>query len=442
MKKNDFSDRPVPFYKKAIAYLNIFMLLGQMSLPTLAYAYNAFDKLDATHVLNNSPAFTKTTGSSQTQYVKSEHIVELARAREAQSIAGFHRVLRKNRKHALPAPQYIPIMNGKIQVIFPHYPLAKQVGDRFVQTRLIRSQIYAELGRSLISPAYADETAQIVQLYQNAYELAGKGSVTFGEKIPQSVYNSFDKDFIWPEFREINGEQVLSPVLHLSAQTLETRAVNGHLVEFTGSDVNFRDITVNSGTLLTGRDTYLNTARDLNVNPGAEVASDGDLNLFVGGTLRNHSGTLSAAQNVQIIAGQYEQKTLVHRFSNRYEQGSRFGQIASVNGENISIYSMGDIVVQGGTINGNNISLRADGNIRLLSQQTSYVNNAPVGKYDHTSSEIEHLTTKLTAKDSIYLMASGAIELKAAELHADQGVIDILAGQGVYILNELNQSQS
>ncbi|MCF2907359.1 DUF637 domain-containing protein [Pseudoalteromonas sp. DL2-H2.2] len=78
----------------------------------------------------------------------------------------------------------------------------------------------------------------------------------------------------------------------------------------------------------------------------------------------------------------------------------------------------------------------------MLSQQTSYVNNAPVGKYDHTSSEIEHLTTKLSANDSIYLMASGAIELKAAELHADQGVIDILAGQGVYILNEFNESQS
>ncbi|MCF2910344.1 DUF637 domain-containing protein [Pseudoalteromonas sp. DL2-H2.2] len=441
MNKNETPDKPVPFYKKAIAYVNIFMLLGQMSLPTLAYAYNAFDKLDAAHVLNSSPTFTKTSGS-QTQYVKSEHIVEQARAQAAQTIAGFHQTLLKNRKHALPAPQYIPIMNGRVKVILPNYPLAKQVGDRFVQTRLIRSQIYAELGRNLISSAYADETDQIIQLYQNAYELAGKGGIIFGEKVSKSVYDSFGKDFIWPELREINGEQVLSPVVHLSATTIETRSVNGHLAEFTGSDVNFRDITVNSGTLRIGKNTYLRTARDLTVNPGAQVASDGDLNLFVGGTLRNHSGNLSAAQNVRIIAGQYEQKTLVHRFSNRYEQGTRFGQIASVNGENISIYSMGDLVVQGGTISGNNISLRADGNIRLLSQQTSYVNNAPVGKYDHTSSEIEHLTTKLSANDSIYLMASGAIELKAAELHADQGVIDILAGQGVYILNEFNQSQS
>ncbi|WP_171045149.1 DUF637 domain-containing protein [Pseudoalteromonas rubra] len=439
MKKNKLTDKPVPFYKKAIAYLNIFMLLGQMSLPTLAYAYNAFDKMDTTHFLNSEPAFTKITGSSQTQYAKSEHIVEQTRAKSAQTIAGFHETLLNNRKQALPAPQYIPIMHEDIRFIFPHYPLAKQIGDRFVQARLIRSQIYAELDRNMISPSYADETAQIIQLYQNAYELAGKASVTFGEKISKSVYDSFGKDFIWPELRVINGEQVLSPVVHLSANTLKTRSVNGHMVEFTGSDVNFRDITVNSGTLRTGKNTYLRTARDLTVNPGAEVASDGDLNLFVGGTLRNLSGSLTAQQNVDIIAGQYIQKTLVHRFSNRYERGSRFGQIASVNGDNIRIHSMGDILVQGGTITGNTIGLRADGNIRLISQQTSYVNNKPVGEYSQSTSEIKHLTTKLSAKDSIYLMASGGIELKAAELYADEGVIELLAGQGIFISNEFNK---
>ncbi|MBQ4839595.1 DUF637 domain-containing protein [Pseudoalteromonas luteoviolacea] len=442
MKKDNLADKPVPFYKKAIAYLNIFMLLGQVCLPTLAQAYNAFDKTNANQLLASSPAITKVPDNRQTMYVKSKHVVEQPRALNAQTMAGFHQLLLRNKKHALPAPKKIHLAGSSITVIFPSYPLSKQVGDRFVQSRLIRSQIYAELNRNMISTAYADETAQITQLYQNAYELAGKGGVTFGEQVPKSVYDSFGKDFIWPEFRDINGEKVLSPVVHLSASTIETRTVNGHLVEFTGSDVNFRDITVNNGTLLTGRDTYLRTARDLTVNPGAQVASDGDLNLFVGGTLRNHSGNLSARENVKIIAGQYEQKTLVHRFSNEYEQGTRFGQIASVNGENISIYSMGDLVIQGGTVSGNTISLRADGNIRLLSQQTSYVNNQPIGQYSHTSSEIKHLTTKLTAKDSIYLIASGAIELKAAELHADKGVIDLLAGQGVYILNEFNETQS
>ncbi|MDK2593800.1 DUF637 domain-containing protein [Pseudoalteromonas obscura] len=441
MKKNNEADKPVPFYKKAIAYLNIFMLLGQVCLPTLAHAYNAFDKTNAAQVLASSPAFTKESSNRQTLYVKSEHIAEQSRAQNAQTIAGFHKLLLDNRKSALPSPQYIPISTGSITVIFPHYPLAKLVGDRFVQSRLIRSQIYAELNRNMISTAYADETAQITQLYQNAYELAKKGSVTFGEKVPKSVYDSFGKDFIWPEFREINGENVLSPVVHLSASTIETRTVNGHLVEFTGSDVNFRDITVNNGTLLTGRDTYLRTARNLTVNPGAQVASDGDLNLFVGGTLRNLSGSLTARDNVDIIAGQYEQKTLVHRFSSRYERGSRFGEIASVSGENIRIRSMGDIVIQGGTITGNTIGLRADGNIRLISQQTSYVNNEPVGEYSQSTSEVKHLTTKLSAKDSIYLMASGAIELKAAELHADEGVIELLAGQGIFVSNEFNQFQ-
>ncbi|KNC65683.1 DUF637 domain-containing protein [Pseudoalteromonas ardens] len=442
MKNNNFNpEKPISLWQKCVGYLNIALLVGQLGLPTLAQAFTLFDAQQATAELNADPAFTKVS-SSDSQFVKSDYVVESSQARSAQTIETFHAKLVEHNKSGLNPPKYIPIANKSITIIFPHYELAKRVGDRFVQSRMVRTQIYNQLNRTLINGSYTNETQQINDLYNNAFEFAGSTATKFGDKVTESNLKSFNKNFIWPELQTINGEQVLVPVVHLTQSTVDSQRVDGHVTEFGGSRAEFRSITINSGTLKTQRDTFVKTAKDLTVMPRAEIRADGDLNLFVGGTLQNLSGRLSATQSVNIVAGQYVQKTVLHRYSTAYGQGTRLGEIASVDGQDIRIHSYGDLVVQGGEITGNTIGLRADGNIRLISQQTSYSSSKEFKGFSEHQSEVEHLTTKLSAKDSIYLMASGAIELKAAELHADQGVIDILALQGVYILNEFNQSQS
>lgn len=443
MKKNNFNpEKKVPLWQKAVGYLNILMLIGQVSLPSLAHAFVLFDEAQAAQELNNSSAFQRVY-NTDSQFKKSEYIVEQPESTQVQTIETFYKKLIDHKKYGLQAPQYIPILNNGITIIFPHYELKKRVGDRFVQSRMIRSQIYASLNRTLISDSYTSEVQQINALYNNAYDFAGTTNTKFGDKVTASQVSTFNKNFIWPELRTINGESVLVPVVQFTQATIDKLSINGHVAEFGGSVAEFNSITINSGTLKTQRDTFIKTAENLTVNPSAEIKADGDLNLFVGGTLQNLSGRLSANQNVDIIAGQYQQKTVVHRYATRYEQGTRLGEIASVDANgNIRIRSYGDIVVEGGAISGNTIGLKADGNIILKSQQTSYVNNQPVGGYDSEISEVEHLTTKLSAQDSIYLMASGAIELNAAELYADQGVIEILAANGVYIANAFNQFQS
>ncbi|AZZ96361.1 DUF637 domain-containing protein [Pseudoalteromonas sp. R3] len=439
MKKNNFNpEKPVSLWQKCVGYLNIALLVGQLGLPTLAQAFTAFDAHQAAVELNADPAFTKVS-NSDSQFVKSEYVVESSQARSAQTIEAFHAKLVKHKKSGLNPPIYIPIVNSRVNVIFPHYKLPKRVGDRFVQSRMVRSQIYNQLNRTLISSSYTNETQQINDLYNNAYEFAGSTATKFGDKVTASNLKSFNKNFIWPELQIINGEQVLVPVVHLTQSTIDNQRVDGHVAEFGGSRAEFRSITIKSGTLTTQHDTFVRTAKDLTVMPKAEIRADGDLNLFVGGTLQNLSGRLSATQNVDIVAGQYVQKTVLHRYNTAYGQGTRLGQIASVDGHNIRIHSYGDLIVQGGEITGNTIGLRADGNIRLISQQTTYSSNKEYKGFKESASEIEHLTTKLSAKDSIYLMASGAIELKAAELHADQGVIELLAGQGIFIGNEFNK---
>lgn len=440
MKNSNKSFVMPAFWKRALVYLNIFTFVFPMFFPTLVHAQQLLSDIDIQSTINSLDNIVRVQ-QSDVQFIKHAQIDDQTVA-AANTIESFHKKLLENRKSSLPAPQMIPILNDGITIIFPHYPLAKRIGDRFVQTRFIRNQVYNLLNRSLLQ-GHTSEAVQINTLYLNAFEFTAVNTAKFGDPISQAAVNSFGKDFIWPELRLINNEQVLVPVLHLTDLTVNQQTVKGHQVEFGGPVAEFNSITIESGTLRTYRDTFLKTAKDLIVQPGGSIQANGDLNLLVGGTLQNISGTLSAAQNINIIAGQYVQKTMVHAFSNGTEQGTRLGKIASVDAQgNISIQSYSDLVLQGGSISGNTIVLRADGNISLVTQQTTVVNNQVIQGGSSSQSIIEHLASKLSAQDSIYLIATGAIELNAATLHADKGVIKLLAEQGVYISNAFNQFQS
>ncbi|WP_299003894.1 DUF637 domain-containing protein [uncultured Shewanella sp.] len=431
----------VPLWQKITSWLLTFVMLFQITLPVTAQAATLISDSFIQSEVNANGQYERVS-NSQYQFEKAYYVDDVASS-ATQNIATFHQKLLDFRKSALPSPLMIPIINDGITIILPHYPLAKQIGDPFVQSRFIRSQIFNALNRNLISKIYATEKIQINALYNNAYTFSGTSSAKLGDKLTQAQVNSFGKNLIWPELRSINGEQVLVPVVHFTDDRLNALKAEGHTVEFLGDEAHFNSITVNAGTIFTNRNTFINTAGDFNVNQKAKVVSSGDLNLLVGGTLQILSGQLTAQDSVNIIADQYVQKTLVHRFATRFEQGTRLGTIASVNAinGNVSIRSYNDIVVQGGTIDGDNIVLNADGNIMLLSQRTSYVRNENIGGFDETTSIVSHTASRLSASDSIYLMASGIIQINASTLTADSGVLQILAQQGIYITNEFDEFQ-
>lgn len=428
-----------PLWQKFTSWLLTFVMLFQITLPVTAQAANLISDSFIQSEVNANGQY-KRVSNNQYQFEKAYYVDDVT-SQATQNIATFQQKLLDFRKSALPSPLMIPIMNDGITLILPLYPLAKQIGDPFVQSRFIRSQIFNALNRNLISDAYATESIQINALYNNAYTFSGTSSAKLGDKLTQAQVNSFEKNLIWPELRSINGEQVLVPVVHFTDDSLNALLVDGHTVEFLGDEAQFNSITINAGTIFTNRNTFINTAGDFNVNQNAKVVSSGDLNLLVGGTLQILSGQLTAQDSVNIIANQYQQKTLVHRFATRFEQGTRLGTIASVNAinGNVSIRAYNDIVVQGGTIEGSNIVLNADGNIMLQSQQTSYVRNENIGGFDETTSIVSHTASRLSASDSIYLMASGVIQINASTLTADSGVLQILAQQGIYITNEFDE---
>ncbi|MGY5821471.1 DUF637 domain-containing protein [Vibrio chemaguriensis] len=445
-------DLPPPLWQKCTSYLLSFVMIGQIVLPGVANAMEVINDATITANVNASPQFSRVYNRER-QFEKAYYIAS-NQVETAQDLVSFHKTLLNDNKSGLPEPLMIPVAVGDITVIFPHYPVDKRIGDKFVQARLIRMQMQREIDR-LILPKMSiyqsgskdidprTEKEQINYLYQNAKSFAAKYSVKYGEKVTRQQVNAFKHDFIWPELRSINGEQVLVPVLHLTDVTINDARPGGHTVEVAGDYANFRNITVNSGTLLTRRSAFLNATANLSVGEHAKIVADEDLNLNVGGTLFN-TGKLEASNgNVDIIAKQYGQKTMVHRYATKYEQGTRLGQIARVNADGtISITTSGDIKIHGSNMSANVIKLSAGGSIQIASQDTTYSRNEWVGGYNEKDSFVEHYGSTLEAKDSIFLMASGQVEIVASELIADEGVLSILASQGVHILNSFDQYQS
>lgn len=442
MKNKFIVDIPTPTWRKITACINIFVLMFYACFPGSLAAYTLISNDFIEAEVNNSPQYV--VSDSSDELFEKSYYVEDSTSQNSTNISDFYQRLLSNRKSSLPDPLMIPIINGDITIIIPHYPLEKRIGDDFVQSRLIRSQIFNLINRQLLSDQFNNEAEQINDLYNNAYEFSGQSTKRFGEQLTRDDVTTFDDDFIWPELRTINNEPILVPVVHLTDRTIDLLTVDGNTLNFNSDTVELNNININGGTVHARRSTFFNVAGDLNLQEGAKLKSDKDLNLLVGGTLQNISGQLEAQDNINIIAGQYIQKTMVHRFATPNSQGSRLGEIASVNAisGDISIESLSDIVIEGGTVSGNNITFQADGNIILSSQETSYSSNNTTNGWNESESAITQLSSQLTAQESIQLIASGAIEINGSTLHAETGTISLLAGQGIYILNAENQFQS
>lgn len=430
-----------PLWQRITGYINIFILMFYTCLPGTVAAFemvsNAFISTD----VNANPQFQPSV-NSQYLFEKVEYVADNI-STSAQSIAAFHKKLLTYHKASLAPPIMVPIMNGDITIIFPHYPLAKQLGDGFVQSRFIRSQIYNQINRNLITDVYNDETSQISGLYSRAYDFAKQKNKLFGATLTANDIGTYAWDFVWPELRTINNQQVLVPIVHLTQATIDRLLVKGLTIEFRGDVVNLSSLTINAGTVYASRTTFLQIGNDLAINEGATLYSDDDLNVTVGGTLRINSGAIRAGNDLIINAGEYIQKTVLHRFNTSVSTGTRLGKIAEVTaGGNIILNTAGDITLKGATIEGNNIRFNAGGDILVTSIATTTVNGETIDGWDVNSSELTQIGSYIGAKNSIELIAAGAIEINASTLHAEQGTIDILAGQGVYILNADNELQS
>lgn len=456
------------WHKITSYFLTIFMAM-QCTLPSVAVAMTHISNEQLNQELSQEQMFIRSVLTARL-YQRSQYIPQVPLSYNKQTITELHSQLKTSYLHRLPSEiitDWIPIA-GEITFFIPSertiYPLGKTVGDAFVQRKLIGNQIKRLIGRTYYTSGFSSEQAQIQQLYSNAITVAAKSTFNykFGNQLPESIADTLKADFIWPENRNIGGEYVLVPVVHLQTDTVESKGIDGdHTVEFRQSNATFKSAKISNADLKLQNDTVFSTINDLVIGTKASISIDdsaariyagvsfiengaGGVQGVASGTLFNY-GQINSKRNVDIVAGNYQQKIFVHRYKTAYGYEDRLGAISAINaGGGISIRTYGDILLAGANVNANggSINLYADGNISIGAVSLANDSSFKVKGGTETSEGVNYVQSILSAQDNISLYAAGIIEINASELYADEGVISILAANGIYILNEFDQSSS
>lgn len=316
----------------------------------------------------------------------------------------------------------------------------KFIGDSFVQSRLVRAQYRSLMGRYFFSGVLRSEEVESVEttrLYENAKTYAAANNLTLGNPLNNA---SPAQDMIWPELKQINGKSYLVPVVHLSQTTLNNK-VAGHLIEF-DSNATFAGIQLDFATLVAGYNSTITGLGGI-INNSGSIKSPGNLILATNATFANMGGTITAAQNLSIYSNDFYNKTLVVPYKDKNGEGTRLGAVAGISAEsgNIFIKAANNITFAGSTADaGGTLRLNAAGDINILPVQTGSTSQSQQGDWKVNKSTTDLLMSRLAAEDTLSLIAGGVINITASELISTSGGIELLAKNGIHIIDELEQT--
>ncbi|WP_413697266.1 hemagglutinin repeat-containing protein, partial [Pseudomonas sp. Pseusp11] len=173
---------------------------------------------------------------------------------------------------------------------------AKRLGDGLYEQRLIQQAVVARTGQRFIDGQTSDE-GLFKYLMNNAVASKTELNLSLGVSLTSEQVAALTHDIVWMENAEVNGEQVLVPVLYL-ANANNRLAANGALIQ--GSDVTLiagKDLN-NAGTLRASNNLSANVGNDL-VNSGLVEAGD-RLDLLAGNNIVNKAGGIIAGRDVTL----------------------------------------------------------------------------------------------------------------------------------------------
>jgi hypothetical protein len=346
--------------------------------------------------------------------------------------------------------QYVPIIVGDITTFVTRQPLLdyKHIGDKYVNTLLVRSQIRDKLGRNLITnpenPRYQTEREQYNTLINNAIAFAkNMQSLKYGDQyFPANYLSGPAMDMIWPELREINGEKVIVPIVHLTSATVREYSVRGNTVEFSNGAL-VGNAEVNGVDISLGRSAFMKAMGDLSLY-NSSISSSGTMRLIAAGDLSILSSKVSANGDITLAGKSVRAETIVHRYDFGNETGTRYGAITSIDAEsgNVNVTSYGDMNFVGASVNaGEGIQLNADGSIFIGSVQLQESFDGREGRWKVQRSEVDYLVSQLSASETISIIAKGGIQIEGADIVSDKGHIELLAGLGISVVDNVAQYQ-
>lgn len=317
----------------------------------------------------------------------------------------------------------------------------KRLGDGFYEQRLIQQAVVARTGQQFIDGQTSGE-----QLYKHLMDNAIRSKdalgLSVGVGLSSAQVAALTHDIVWLEEREVNGEQVLAPVLYL-AHANGRLAPDGALIA--GQDVQLiaGENLNNIGTLRASRNLSATAGKDL-TNSGL-IQAGGRLDLLAGNSLVNSAGGIISGRDVSLTAvnGDLINQRDLTRTDNDYgsvrEQRDHLDSAARIEASNsLSLKAGQDIKNVASVIqSGGDLSLSAGRDVSLLSVEERH------GFYTERqrSNTVQQHGATVTAGRDLSLVSGRDLTAVASQIDAGRN-LTLAAGEDLNLSSAANEAHS
>ncbi|WP_207260286.1 hemagglutinin repeat-containing protein [Desulfovibrio sp. Huiquan2017] len=294
----------------------------------------------------------------------------------------------------------------------PNEEVYKRLGDKFYETRLVREQILELTGRRFLEAARTTDTDQFLALMDNAVQAHTDLDLTVGIALTAGQVAALNSDIVWFEYQEVDGEQLLVPVVYLCPASLDKIAQGGSVIAAGEVQVDTTGDTANAGLIASRGQVTINADNFLNnkgtlAGQGVTVAA-ADSIYNIGGDISGTDVALKADNNVVLAA---DTVGFSGKGSN-YTRIAKAGKISATG--DLRVEAGKDVGVLGTELEaGGDATLKADGNVAVSTMETTFKHRLSGSNYNtRTDSTYNHGSS---------VKAGGALTVEAGENVAVHG---------------------
>ncbi len=300
---------------------------------------------------------------------------------------------------------------------------AKRLGDGLYEQKLIQQAVTARTGQRFIDGQTSDE-GLYKYLMDNAIKSKQELNLAVGVSLTSEQVAALTHDIVWLENTEVNGEQVLVPVLYL-ANANNRLTADGALIQ--GTDVKLiagQDLS-NAGTLRASNNLSASAGNDL-TNSGL-IQADNRLDLLAGHNIVNKAGGVIAGRDVSLTATTGD--VINERTVTQIDSGNGYATLhrdvtdsaARIEAANdLSVRAGRDVTSQGGVLqSGRDTQIVAGRDINLIAAEQR--DAVGIGK-GHSTEQLTQLSSTLTAGRDVSLAAGRDLTAIASQIDAKRDV--------------------
>ncbi|MCR1002359.1 MAG: hemagglutinin repeat-containing protein [Enterobacter cloacae] len=320
------------------------------------------------------------------------------------------------------------------------------LGDAAFDTRYVSNAILNQTGSRYINGIGSD-LDQMRYLMNSAAEQQKTLGLKFGVALTAEQVAALDKSMLWWESATINGQTVMIPKVYLSPKDVTVHSgsvISGNNVQLAGGNV------INSGSTIAAQNGLsIDSSNSLsNLNAGL-LSAGGGLNLSALGDINNIGSTISGKTvGLESVAGSINNITRAQQWNvdagNVHFSGTDVGKTASITAtDGLTMRAGQDINVTGANVSaGGSLGMAAGNDINITANEIA-TSEGRAGRNRATTetASVTHQGSTLSAGGDLTLQAGNDVNARAAAIAAE-GDVGIQAGRDVNLLAEASMERS